>query len=283
VVLLRSDFLWYLGGPFANRWAPLLAAGLLAGAITMAAVDARAGLNRRALPVLLLVVLFVLLLVLQSSFTVSGLFVTHFAILQPFVIVLIALSAAYAFAGAVTHRRMACASEQRASTIPHLWTVAMMAIALSLGVWTAIDLLTSIRYHAALAENGGHVTHSDAISRLAGWLDEREVKQPLALDWGLDAQIRYLTENRVEPLEIFGYDRLDAPDPGYEARAAQFLADPSRLYIARMPENTVFAGRREALEAFAATKGLKLAMVEAFYDRSGKTMFVLLAAEPGGG
>jgi hypothetical protein len=47
-----------------------------------------------------------------------------------------------------------------------------------------------------------------------------------------------------------------------------------------MPENTVFAGRREALEATAAAQGLKLRMVEAFYDRSGKTMFVLLAAEP---
>ena len=38
-----------------------------------------------------------------------------------------------------------------------------------------------------------------------------------------------------------------------------------------MPENTVFAGRREALQAAAAAKGLELTVVEAFYDRSGKT------------
>ena len=142
---------------------------------------------------------------------------------------------------------------------------------------------TSIRYHRALAESGGHVTHSDAIDRLAGWLDERQVKQPIALDWGIDAPMRYLTENSVEPLEIFGYDRMDAPDPGFEQRAAQFLPDLSRFYVARMPENTVFAGRREALQAAAAARGLDLTLVEAFYDRSGKTMFVVLRAEGGGG
>ena len=50
-----------------------------------------------------------------------------------------------------------------------------------------------------------------------------------------------------------------------------------------MPENTVFAGRREALEALAETDGLKLTVVEAFYDRSGKTMFVILRAEANSG
>ena len=159
----------------------------------------------------------------------------------------------------------------------------MVSLAAALSVWFAADLQTSIRYHRALADSGGHVTHSDAIDRLAGWLDEREVKQPVTLDWGIDAPVRFLTENRVEPLEIFGYDRLDAPDPGFEQRAAQFLPDPSRFYIARMPENTVFAGWREALQAAAAAKGLELTVVEAFYDRSGKTMFVVLRAEASSG
>ncbi len=159
----------------------------------------------------------------------------------------------------------------------------MVGIAGMLVVWFVADMQTSIRYHRALADTGGHVTHSDAIDRLANWLDEREVKQPVALDWGIDAPVRYLTGNRVEPLEIFGYDRLDAPDPGFEQRAAQFLPDLSRFYIARMPENTVFAGRHEALQDAAAARGLDLTVVEAFYDRSGKTMFVVLRAEGGGG
>ena len=70
----------------------------------------------------------------------------------------------------------------------------MVSLVAALVLWFAADLQTTIRYHRALAESGGHVTHSDAIDRLAGWLDEREVKQPIALDWGIDAPVRYLTE-----------------------------------------------------------------------------------------
>jgi hypothetical protein len=279
--LLRGDFLWYLGGPFANSFAPVLAAGLLVMGVGATLVDARSGRNRVALPVLLLAGFFVVLLVIQSSFTVSGLFITHFAIIQPFVVLLIALAADCAWQTA-SNRRRAIRTGPDAQLTPRrstFWTILMSAIALALGLWLARDLLHGVRYHQTLAQNGGQATHSDAISRLAVWLDDRDVKQPIALDWGIDAPVRYLTGNRVAPLEIFGYDRLDAPDAEFDERAAQFLADPTRLYVVRMPENTIFAGRREALEALATARGLTLTVVEAFYDRSGKTVFVLLHAE----
>ena len=283
--LLRGDFLWYLGGPFANGWAFWLAAVILVLALAGALMETRAGRTRAMLAVLLLALLFVLLLVVQSSFTVSGLFITHYAIIQPFVVLLVALAADCGWQIANGRWRAARASAPgRTSTGRRgIWAALMVSLVAALSLWFAADLQTTIRYHQALADTGGHVTHSDAIDRLAGWLDEREVKQPMALDWGIDAPVRYLTDNRVEPLEIFGYDRLDAPDPGFEQRAAQFLPDLSRFYIARMPENTVFAGRREALQAAAAARGLDLTVVEAFYDRSGKTMFVVLRAEGGGG
>ena len=76
--LLRGDFLWYLGGPFANSWALWLAAVILGLALVGALMEMRAGRTRTMLPVLLLAVFFVLLLVVQSSFTVSGLFITHY-------------------------------------------------------------------------------------------------------------------------------------------------------------------------------------------------------------
>lgn len=283
--LLRGDFLWYLGGPFANSWALWLGALILGLALVGAVMEMRAGRTRTMLPVLLLALLFVLLLVVQSSFTVSGLFITHFAVIQPFVVLLAALAADCGWHIATGRWRAARVSTPARTSRGSraIWAALMVSLAVALSVWFAADLQTSIRYHRALAESGGHVTHSDAIDRLAGWLDERQVKQPIALDWGIDAPMRYLTENRVEPLEIFGYDRMDAPDPGFEQRAAQFLPDLSRFYVARMPENTVFAGRREALQAAAAARGLDLTLVEAFYDRSGKTMFVVLRAEDGGG
>jgi hypothetical protein len=212
--------------------------------------------------------LFVLLLVVQSSFTVSDLFITHFAIIQPFVMLLAALAADIVLLAAGEAARPAAL---RAG-------LAALVVA-GLAVWFSTNALGAVRYHQALTRSGGLASHSDAIDRLAQWLDERDVRQPLALDWGVEAQVRYLTGNRVQPLEIFGYDRLDQPDDGFAGRAGQFLADPTRFYIVRMPQETVFQGRREALESLAAAQGQALVVQEAIYDRSGKVMFVILGTK----
>jgi hypothetical protein len=205
----------------------------------------------------------------QSSFTVSDLFITHFAIIQPFVVLLAALAADIVLLAAGDTARPAGMRAGLAALV-----------VVGLAVWFSADAQASARYHQALARSGGLASHSDAIDRLAQWLDERAVRQPLALDWGVEAQVRYLTGNRVQPLEIFGYERLDQPDDGFAGRVGQFLADPTRFYIVRMPEETVFQGRREALESLAAAQGQSLVVREAIYDRSGKVMFVILGAEP---
>lgn len=266
--LLTGNHLWYLGDSFANGWARWLFAGLLLTALGLAARDWRSGRQRASLPILLGALLFVLLLTLQSSFTVSDLFITHFAIIQPFVMLLAAL--------AVDVILLAAGD----ATWPAGLRRGLAALAIAgLLLWLGADAANSARYHQALARSGGLASHSDAIERLAQWLDQRAVGQPLALDWGIDAQVRYLTANRVQPLEIFGYERLDQPDEGFAGRAEQFLADPTRLFIVRMPEETVFQGRREALERLASAQGQVLAVREAIYDRSGKVMFVILGLD----
>lgn len=271
--LLAGNHLWYLGDSFANGWARWLFAGLLLAALGLAVQGWRSGRQRASLPTLLAALLFVLLLVVQSSFTVSDLFITHFAIVQPFVVLLTALAADIVLRAAWEMPRPALARG----------ALAALAVA-GLLVWFGVDAQNSMRYHRALARSGGLVSHSDAIERLAQWLDGRAIQQPLALDWGFEAQVRFLTANRVQPLEIFGYERLDQPDDGFAGRAEQFLADPTRYYIVRMPEETVFQGRREALERLAAAQGQALTVQDAIYDRSGKVMFVILGveAQPGG-
>ncbi len=266
--LLRGDHLWYLGNSFANPWALGLAVGLTALALGLAAANWRSGRERASLSTLLAALLFVFLLLVQSSFTVSDLFITHFAIVQPFVLLLVALAADIVLAAATQPRSARPLARLGAG-------IAALAIA-GLALWLSVDTWNSVRYHQALARSGGLASHSDAIDRLAQWLDERDVRQPLALDWGIEAQVRYLTGNRVQPLEIFGYDRLDQPDDGFAGRAGQFMADPTRFYIVRMPEETVFRGRREALESLAAAQGQGLVVQEAIYDRSGRVMFVIL-------
>ena len=94
-VLLRGDHFWYLGGVNANEYAPwlLLALVLLAAAAGWSR-SSRPGTpapERRfftpALPLALLV-----LIVLQSAFTVSDLFITHFALVTPLIPLIAALS-----------------------------------------------------------------------------------------------------------------------------------------------------------------------------------------------
>ncbi len=273
--LLRGDHLWYLGATLANGWAVWIMVGLIAVSLILALAGWQARRDRASLPVLLVALLFVTLLVVQSSFTISDLFVTHYAIVQPFVLLLAALSADIILK-AVEQQRRSELSQPTGSRWPLLLAACTLAF---LALWLGANLRTSLSYHQALARTGGLSTHSDAVNSLAQWLDQRGAPQPLALDWGIEAQVRYLTGNRVQPLEIFGYERLDEPDPGFSDRAGQFLNDTARVFIAHSPDETVFQGRRAALESLAAARGAALLTQEIIYDRSGRAVFEVLRIE----
>jgi hypothetical protein len=87
--------------------------------------------------------------------------------------------------------------------------------------------------------------------------------------------VRYLTLGRVNPIEVFGYVRLDQPDDGFAGRVAPFLDNPDNVYLAHSPEDTVFAGRVGALEALAAAHGLALREEANIHELSGRSIFVV--------
>ncbi len=252
--LLRGDHLWYLGGIYANAAAPWLAGGLVALAVG-AQVAGRQGHRRACSPATWLPCALVTLLVAQSAFTVSDLFITHYALLLP----LLPLVGGGAAAALLTHRR--------------LWLTALVLLAL-LG-WGAGDLWTTIRYHRALTVSGGYSSHSDAIANLAGYVDEERPATVIALDWGMDAQLRFLTAGRVNPLELFGYTRLDVPDDGFVERVRPWLDVPDAWYLAHSAEDTVFRGRVEMLTALAAERGAVLCEQARFSERSGRPLFLV--------
>ncbi|MCB0248863.1 MAG: glycosyltransferase family 39 protein [Anaerolineae bacterium] len=268
VTLLRGDHFWYLGGPFANGWAAPLAAGLITVAVVAAVTTLRRRGQTNAGAVLGMALLFVVLLVLQSSFTVSDLFITHDAIVQPFLLLLVAL--------AVEVLLLATRGVEGSAAGGRAWRVVAALAVLALTAWLAGDLRADVRYHRALAETGGHATHSDAVQRLADWLDQENAAQPLALDWGIDAPVRYLTGNRVQPLEVFGYERIGEPDAGFVGRIEPFLDDPGRLVVLHTDQDTVFQGRRAALEALAGQRGRIVEEVATFNERNGSPVFVVL-------
>ncbi|MCB9132660.1 MAG: glycosyltransferase family 39 protein [Anaerolineales bacterium] len=268
VTLLRGDHFWYLGGPFANGWAAPLAAGLITVAVVAAVTTLRRRGQTNAGAVLGMALLFVVLLVLQSSFTVSDLFITHDAIVQPFLLLLVAL--------AVEVLLLATRGVEGSAAGGRAWRVVAALAVLALTAWLAGDLRADVRYHRALAETGGHATHSDAVQRLADWLDQENAAQPLALDWGIDAPVRYLTGNRVQPLEVFGYERIGEPDAGFVGRIEPLLDDPGRLVVLHTDQDTVFQGRRAALEALAGQRGRIVEEVATFNERNGSPVFVVL-------
>jgi len=307
ITLLRGEHLGYLGGPFANAWAPWLLLVLILLAATAAGLDARSRSARGALktararetgdgaphpftlpdrhlnpggheipPALRIGVplLLLALMIAQSAFTVSDLFITHYALLAP----LIPLVGGLALGAAMDAGTRKYASQEAppgGALVPGvLRTLAIIALV----GWAGGDLVTDIRYHRALAASGGHGAHSDAIYALAERLDSGGLTAPIALDWGFDAQIRYLTAGRVQPTEVFGYTSLGAPDPGFAARMNKLLDNPSNIYLAHVPEQTVFRDRVNALADLAAQRGLTLREQAHFRERDGTPLIIVYRA-----
>jgi len=260
--LLRGDHLWYVGGPFANNAAPWLAIALLAASLLIPLLRPSHRLpSSPPLPPVpyLLPFAFCLLLVVQSCFTVSDLFITHYVILLPFVFLAVGAMAGWLL--------------RQGGHLPFGLLVAMLIW------WGAGDLRGTLQYHRALAISGGHAAHSDAIYHLAEYLDVHGYSAPLVLDWGMGAPLYFLTAGRVQPVEIFGYERLDAPDAGFAQRLRPFLNNPANVYLFHVPEETVFRGRREAFDRLVAEAGLVSHVETAFYERSGRMLFVLTRVE----
>ena len=229
ISVLRGDHLWYLGGIQANHLAPWLAV-----------IPFVSLLGQRGRRYLLLPGLFLLLAVLASLFTVSDLFITHYALLHPLLAAVISLALAGLY--------------EQVEQWKGRWKgpALLLPVAL-LSLWLGGDLSASLAYHQDLTRSGGLADHSDASYDLAYHLRYNGLGAPIALDWGLDAPVRYLSEGRVTPIELFGYTSLTEPDGAFAQRLDPFLDNPDNVYLLHAPGQEVFAGRREAF--FAQAKG----------------------------
>jgi hypothetical protein len=267
--LLRGNQFWYLGETYANGYAPRLLLGLVALALVAWLACRRTqgcaapAWFTPALPIALL-----LLVVLQSAFTVSDLFITHFALIAPLPALIAGLSAGEVMR--VVRARRATAATRGVAAVA-LSLAAALAV-LALGV---TDLRLTLDYHRILTVSGGYAAHSDAVYRLADYLDERGYTAPVALDWGIDAPVRFLTAGRVQPVDVFGYDRIDAPDEGFAARLEPYMTTWLTPYISHAPDKTVFKGRTEAIAATAAERGKDWMEEVRIAQRSGEPVFIL--------
>lgn len=142
-------------------------------------------------------------------------------------------------------------------------------------LWLLVDVAVTLQYHQALARSGGLADHSDASYHLAYYLQYNGLGAPIALDWGMDATVRFLSQGTVRPIEIFGYERLDGPDAGFVQRLEPFLQNRDNVYLLHAPGQTVFQGRREAWMAEAAARGLQPVLLADFRQRDGTPVYEL--------
>lgn len=246
---LAGDHFWYLGGNFSDILArPLWLAGLLvllAGLVWSRRHPAGRSLILRGL----CIYAFTALLLLQSPLTPTALWYTHLAIFSPY----LALGIALAAESLLVHL-----PKRRASAAALIFA----------GLVLASSLRADLHYHRALAASGGYADHSDAAYRLAGFLSEQGIHQPYALDWGFDAPLILISRGQVNPIEIFGYERVDAPPDGFTDLLRPLLA-PDAVFLVHAPDRTNFPGRREALLQVAAELGLHPTTLAVISERSG--------------
>ena len=248
--VLSGSHFWYLGGIFENPLWPYAALAALLVTVVTVALVARDEIRRAALPWTIWGVI-----LLASCFTVSALWPTHYAILIPWPPLALAVSVDLVWRHSRTRRWIG-------------W-LALLVVAL-VGV---LDVRVDIAYHQALAQSGGMGGHTSAIYDLSDALDAQGLTAPVAMDWGYAAQVEFLTEGHIHPIEIFGYEWN--ADEGFDQRLRSFIDNPDSVYIFHTPAATVFP-RKDEFNALLSEEG-KVSTTEAvFNQRDGKAVFSLV-------
>lgn len=247
--ILTGDHLWYLGASFANQSGPWLFSLFC----IIGLVFAPQRLLGWGVPLMASF--------MMSLFTLSDLFVTHYALLHPFLISLSCLGL---------------------SGLTRWGRTGQALIAIFAAVWFLSDLTASLQYHRALSHSGGLADHSDATYHLAYHLQYNGLGAPIALDWGMDAPVRYLSIGSVQPIEIFGYDSISVPDEQFVDRLALFIENTDNVYLLHAPDATIFGGRRELFLSEVEQRGLRAELDHSFAQRDGTTLYELWRVRPKG-
>jgi hypothetical protein len=259
-IFLDGSYFWYNGQIHFNPWAYSI---YLFSGLGAAALCRRWPLRvrRRALASLILVAA----VVVQSAFTVSGIWATHLFILIPFPQMLAALAVLGLWRLGAGARR------------PVRWSALLAAAALASAL-AGGDLSATLGYHRSLARTGGIGRFSDAVYALARYLEQQRLTTPAALDWGMEKNLLILTDGRVQPQEIFGYSA--EPDEGFRERVEAALCDGC-AFINTDSRYAVFP-REAAFRELAAAAGYEVVLDEnaIFRERSGQAAFLVYRVRP---
>ena len=271
-VFLNGSYFWYLANvPYGNIFAvPTFLVSVVVG--SMLAIQRREW--RKWLALLLCIALYLPM----SSFTVSDLWATHFFVLLPLPQMVVACAAVW-LAQTIGYWLLARLPRPIANS---QWPIPALLVCLTLVPTFSRDIWVNQSYHAALTKGGGSGRFSDAVYTLADQLNQANVAEPIALDWGISQQLRVLTGDKVRPREIFGF----TPEPTDEFRqqVRDLLRDPSRQYIVLWGGDDKWKGfavynRRDEFTRIATEMGKQVTETFIAYERSGLPVYIILKAQ----
>jgi len=220
-------------------------------------------------------VLVIALMIAASVFTPTALWFTHLAILTPWPILAIAaivdLVAQRSGLDRVNLYRLPVLSRNRWAEAFGLGLVAVLALG---GMVVYDDLEVDAAYHRGLEEFGGKGDHTHASYRLVDYLQEHHITKVVAMDWGIQDIVQFLSKGKISPLEIFGYQSHAETDPAFVTRVRQRLDDPEVVYVFHVRPH--FLDRRETFEATVVEEGKALVEETVIYDWAAIPIFRLV-------
>jgi hypothetical protein len=224
-------------------------------------------------------ILVIAVMIASSVKTPTALWFTHLAILTPWPILAIAavtdMVARRSGLDRLNLGRLAPLSRQIGARAASLGSVLVLALGLMLAY---DDLQVDQAYHADLSRIGGKGDHTNASYRLADFLTETQASQVVAMDYGIQDTIQFLTAGDIKPAEIFGYEDWQTVDPAFAIRLREELENPDALYIFHQQPH--FLNRRETFEAIVAQEEKSLVEEAVIYDWSARPIYRVVRVLP---
>ena len=220
-VIRSGNHLWYLGGSAPNDVAPVSIA--VAALVLVGVCVAGRG---RGWQILLLPLFLLAASVIQSCYTISALWPTHFAVSIGLPAIIFGIAA------------------DRLHPYFARWRWGAAAIIGAVLLVVATQLVSSVAYANAVATTGGRSQHTAAIYDLNRFVQQHPAHY-VVLDWGISTQLEYLQNGNVSIEQQYN------TSPGTTAfrDGLRKKLDPHAIYITHAANQEVFAGRAPFLDA----------------------------------
>jgi hypothetical protein len=230
---------------------------------------------RRALyPLLVLAIALV-----GSAFTPTGLLFTHLAILVPWPVLIVALTLdliARRSGLDKTGLARVPAWSHRAWAVPiNLGTLAALAL---VGMLVYDDLKVDTAYHKDLARIGGIGDHTSASYKLVDYMREQGMTHIVAMDWGIQDVVQFLSEGQLNPPQLSSYEDPQAEDAAFVLRVKEQLDEPDTVYIFHV--GPVFENRWETFQEIVSQEGRTVDEIKTIHDRAAIPIFRLVRVPP---